>query len=101
MPYIAGMIAAEQIDSIVTEAARRTLGAKAVERAFSEPTVDSVGKDALRVTIVLKPKSVESIDGDSALDTLVKIQHDLEAQGEERRAIVGYATEDDLKNDGD
>ena len=60
------MIAAERIDTIVANAAKRTLGPRRVTRTYSEPTVDSEGEDALRVTIVLAPKAV-----DVALDPAV------------------------------
>lgn len=95
------MIAAARIDTIVTKAARQTLGTRRVTRTYSEPTVDSEGEDALKVTIVLAPKAVDRIDGDAVLDTLVKIQQELMAEGEQRRPMVEYATEDDLANGGD
>lgn len=90
------MITTTKIDEIASRAARAKLPNNVVERVFSEPTVDSWGADALRLTIVIAANSVERIDGDSLLDTLVQIQHDLQNAGEERFAIVEYATQAEL-----
>ncbi len=90
---------AAQIADIASDAARATLPRKTVERVISEPVSDSEGRDALRVTIVIAPNSVAKLTGDALLDTLVRIQRDLQEAGEERVAIIEYATEDELKED--
>lgn len=90
------MIAPAEINSIATKAARAHLSKKTVQRVFSEPTIDSRGEGALRVTIVVAPNAVEEIEGDALLETLVQIQQDLQRAGEERLAIVDYATEAEL-----
>lgn len=95
------MVSAEQISTIAAKAARSHLPSKVVQRVFSEPTIDSEGKAALRLTIVIAPDSVSRITGDALLDTLVQIQRDLQAEGEDRLAIVEYATEDELHDVSD
>jgi hypothetical protein len=62
---------------------------------------DSQGHDALRVTIVIRPGAADKLKGDSVLDTLVEIQDRLREAGEERFAIVEYATQDELETGGD
>ncbi|MGH7031513.1 MAG: hypothetical protein ACREE9_01275 [Stellaceae bacterium] len=72
-----------------------------VIRALAEPAIDSEGREALRVTIVIQPDAAGRLEGDAILDTLVHIQDRLREAGEERFAIVQYATEDELETGGD
>jgi hypothetical protein len=95
VPEIPQMLDAKRIDRTVSEAARETLGKEFV-RAKSEPTIDSLGDEALSVLIVIEPGAADRITGDAALDTLSGIQQKLQEQGEERFAIVEYATEEEL-----
>ncbi len=62
---------------------------------YSEPTIDSRGDEALRVTVVLSDDAASKMDGEMALDILVKISDDLRAKGEERFPIVEFATEEE------
>ena len=95
------MIQPADINTIAEKAARANLPIGVVQRVVSEPTVTWLGEDALRVTIVLAPNSVQQIDGDAVLNTLVHIQRDLQLAGDERLAVIEYATEDDLLDVGD
>jgi hypothetical protein len=64
-------------------AATATLKRQAgVQRVFSEPTSDSEGIEALRITIVLKRGSADRISGDKAPDTLVGIEQALREAGD-------------------
>ncbi len=89
------MLDAKKIDRSVAAVARKTLGKEFV-RTKSEPTIDSWGDEALSVLIVIKPGAADRITGDAALDTLSGIQEKLQEQGEQRFAIVEYATEEEL-----
>lgn len=89
------MLDLKKIDRIVVAVAKRNMRGEVV-RVMSEPTSDSRGEDALRVTIVIKPGAADRITGDAALDTLVGIQDALQDAGEERFAIIEYATEQEL-----
>ncbi|HEY4113862.1 MAG TPA: hypothetical protein VGM17_07345 [Rhizomicrobium sp.] len=95
------MLQSEKINQIAQSAATQNLGAKAVRRATSEPTIDSKGHDALRITIVVDRKDFPRFAGDSILNTLYQIQTRLLEQGEERPAIIEYATDEELKESAD
>ncbi len=95
------MITPEEVDAIAAAAARANLSERVVLRVFSEPTLDSEGKDALHLTIVVAAEAVDALEGDALLDTLVQIQRDLQKAGEDRFAIVEYATEAELGTNGD
>jgi hypothetical protein len=72
------------------------LGAANVDHVESEPTIDSEGQEALRITIVIPKGAVGRLSGDAALDTLVNIQQGLRKAAEERFPIVEYATQEEL-----
>lgn len=100
MAYLQPMIDNTEIVRIAEQAATANLTSQVVHRVMSEPIIDSQGDDALRITIVIAPNSVEGITGDAALKTLVDIQHGLEAAGESRFAVVDYAAENERLNAG-
>jgi hypothetical protein len=87
----------------IQEIAREVASANSVNvtSVSSSPTIDSEGHDALRITIVIKSGSESKIGGDAALDTLVGIKYRLRREGEERLAIVEYATKEELEAGGD
>ena len=72
-----------------------------LERILTQPTTDSEGKEALRITLVLKPEAAKTLTGAQALDVLVGIQQSLRREGEQRFPIVEYATEQELREDED
>ncbi len=83
------------------EVAESRLGKANVETAFGVRTTDSDGRDALRITIVVRPEAVESVDGDDLLGVLVDLHARLRARGDDRLAIVHYATSDELADIGE
>jgi hypothetical protein len=87
----------------IREIAREVASANSVSvtSVSSSPTIDSEGHDALRITIVVQSGSELKIGGDAALDTLVGIKYRLRREGEERLAIVEYATKEELEAGGD
>jgi len=89
------MLQLSEISRVVDRVARSNLRGEVV-RVLSEPTIDSTGEDAIRVMIVLTPGAADRISGEAALNTLVGIQRGLEEAGENRLAIVEYATEEEL-----
>jgi len=95
------MIAPERINEIAKNVAIANLKARNVDRVFSEPTIDSRGEDALRITIVIKPGVVTKIKGDALLDTLVQLHNELQKAGENRLPIVEYATQEELEQSDD
>jgi hypothetical protein len=86
---------------IARAAATANLTNTAFSKIISEPATDSVGREALRITIVIEPGAATKLKGDAVLDTLVQIQDDLRKAGEERFPIVEYATEKELQESGD
>lgn len=90
------MLDTKQNDDIVKKAARAHFPAGSVQRVFSEPTIDSQGRDALRFTIVVGPDALDAVEGDALLETLVQIRRDLDSAGEDRFPIVNYATQAEL-----
>jgi hypothetical protein len=91
----------DKINEIVREVATAKLAPYASGRVISEPTTDSTGQDALRITIVIAPDSAPKINGDAVLESWVQIQNRLHAAGEERFPIIQYATEEELELGGD
>ena len=89
------------IEKIAAKAARAQVADHGLERVVAQPTTDSEGREALRITLVLRPEAVEALSGDTALDLLVSLQRELQSQGEERLAIVEYATEAEMREEED
>jgi hypothetical protein len=90
-----------EVNLIVRTAATANLGSATFSDVISEPTADLDGRDALKITIVLEPEVVGTIEGDAALNTLVEILGNLQKAGDERFPIIEYATEQELlENDG-
>jgi len=89
------------IIAIVDKVVRSNLDPGSVTEVLTEPAIDSAGRDALRITIVIEPGAAARFRGDAVLDTLVQIQDRLQEAGEDRFPIVGYATKDELENGAD
>jgi RecB family exonuclease len=95
------MLNEDKIREIAREVASANLASVNVTSVSSSPTIDSEGHDALRITIVLKSGSESRISGNAALGTLVGIRDRLRRAGEERLAIIEYATKEELEAGGD
>ena len=95
------MLDGRRIAEIAREVARAHLASTNVTSVSSSPTIDSEGHDAVRITIVIDPGFESRIVGDAVLDTLVGIKDRLRREGEERLAIVEYATEEELESGND
>ena len=96
MPAIVlAMLTLEEVGRISMNAASVALQGAELSAVFGEPTFDSLGKDALVVTIVIR-SGVEKISGDAAIDAFVRIQRDLSEAGEERFPIIEFATEEEM-----
>jgi hypothetical protein len=95
------MLDEKRIQKIAQEVASANLTSANVTSVSSSPAIDSEGHDALRITIVIKSGAESKIKGDAVLDTLVDIQNRLRREGDERLAIVEYATKEELEAGGD
>jgi len=95
------MLDEQKIAEIAQKVASANLTSSNVTSVSSSPTTDSLGQDALRITIIIKSGAETTISGDAALDTLVGIRDELRLAGEERMAIIEYATKEELDASGD
>lgn len=75
------------------------LGYKNVVRVLYEPAIDSQGRDALRITVVIAPGAVKTLANGPVLDVLVNLHERMREMQDERVPIVEYATEAELKED--
>ena len=95
------MLDEKRIQKIAQEVASAKLNSANISSVLSSTAIDSEGHESLRITIVIKPGSESRIKGDATLDTLVGIQDRLRNEGEERFAIIEYATKKELSAGGD
>jgi hypothetical protein len=87
------MLDSARVAELTEQAARKWID---LERVIVEPTVDSQGEEALRVTLVLDPEVVGRVTGAAALDVIVEIRQALQSVGDNRFPIIDYATEQEL-----
>lgn len=90
------MLENRQIIQIITDTANANFAPAGVKRVELEPTIDSTGSEALRVTIVIESEAGFHPTGDILLDALVRIGQNLDAAGEGRFPIVDVVTEEEL-----
>jgi 2-methylisocitrate lyase-like PEP mutase family enzyme len=100
-PLRDAMLDEKRITEIAQEVAKANLASTTVTSVSSSPTVDLDGHDALRITIVIEPGAAAKISGDAALDTMAGIKDRLRREGEDRPAIVYYATQEELEPSDD
>ena len=91
----------DEINRIAEEVAKKNFGPGNVVRVQIAPMVDLDGDEALRVTIVLEPKIVDTVGGGAVLDNLIEIHNRLWEKGEERLPFVEFATEEELAQGDD
>jgi hypothetical protein len=83
---------------LIRHALTSKLGEDNVVRLDWEPTTDSQGREALKITVVIPPGAAQKLK-DAVLDALVSLRERLREMGEERTPIVEYATEAELAQD--
>jgi hypothetical protein len=81
-----------QIVNIATGVATTHLGRSNFTSVSSASTIDSTGRDALQITIVLAPGFASSVSGVVAANTVFDMNKRLRDAGEERFSIVRYST---------
>jgi hypothetical protein len=97
----AHMLKVDDVEREAEDVAKKNFGAQNVVRVMVKPMVDLDGDDAWRVTIVIDPRIVDSVSGDSVLDNLIEIHNRLALKGEERLPFVEFATEEELAESDD
>jgi len=85
-----------RIAEIAREVGREKLSPRWFEDIIVEPAADSLGNDAVRLTMVIAPGAVKGLKGDDVVGLLVELRKRLDAAGEERIPLLGYATRDEL-----
>jgi len=75
------------------------LGEDNIVRLDWEPTTDSQGREALKITVVIPPGATRKLRDGAVLDASVRLRERLREMGENRTPIVEYATEAELAQD--
>lgn len=83
---------------LIEQALVAELGSADVIRVDYEPAVDSLGRDALRIMVVIAPGSAERLSR-RALKASVRLNARLQELGDERTPLIEYATELELAQD--
>lgn len=65
-----------------------------------KPTIDSQGREALKITVVITPRATQKLKEGAVLDALVRLQQQLSEMKDDRIPIVEYVTEAELLQDG-
>lgn len=86
------MLSIRKVSDLAHKVAADRLGSGQVEEVRAAPFLDSRGNDALKIVVIVAPGAVEDASGDTLLDILVDVQKRLHRQGDDRFAIVEYAT---------
>ena len=90
----------EAFDRLIRQALVAELGDDNVTRLEIEPTTDSRGREALKITVVIEPDATQRFVGGAVLDALVSLQKRLHEMRDDRIPIIEYATEAELEQDG-
>ena len=90
----------EAVIRLTRQAVVSELGAENVVDLKIKPTTDSQGRQALKVTVVIPPGATDRLEGSPVLDALVRVQERFLEMRENRIAIIEYATEAELEQDG-
>jgi hypothetical protein len=67
-----------------------------LDDVVAENITSSTGEAALRITLIITQETADAITGEDALKLLVEINDSLQREGDERLAIIEYATADDV-----
>jgi len=83
----------DKIIEIAKQVAAENLASGTVGTIRSASIIDSLGRDALEITIVLTPGSSSAVTGDMAVNTVFDLNQRLQEAREERFSIVRYSSE--------
>lgn len=89
----------EAFSRLIKHALAEKLGEANVIDVKYEPTIDSLGREALKITVVIPEGAARRLANGAALDALVGLQARLREMREERPPIIEYATEAELQPD--
>jgi hypothetical protein len=97
--YLSKVKPDDAFSRLIQQALASALGEENVLRVEYEPSIDSQGRDALKITVVIPPGAIKSLQNGAALNALVRLQERLREMREQRTPIVEYATEAELVQD--
>src|SRR5260370_2329063 len=80
-----------QIDAIAKQVAAANLGSENVKSVHSSQTLDSMGRDALRIVITLTPGSLSHVTSAAASTTMFELSKRLLEMAEQRFPTVRCA----------
>jgi hypothetical protein len=98
--YLSRVKPDEARDRLIQQALVSVLGTNNVVRVENQPTTDSLGREALRVIVVLRPGAARRLENGAPLDALVSLQKRLGDMGDQRTPLIEYATEAELADYG-
>jgi hypothetical protein len=75
------------------------LGADNVERVEYQAAIDSQGRPALRIMVVIAPGAIQRFPRGAVIDASVRLHERLSEMRDERTPIIEYATEAELLQD--
>jgi len=75
------------------------LGSENVVRVEFAPGIDSQGRGAIRITVIIAPNAVQRLPGSATVEALVRLRERLHEMRVDRTPIVDYATEAELAED--
>lgn len=84
---------------LIQQALVAELGKNNVVRVAHEPTTDSRGQDALKITVVIAPGAAKKLANGAVLDALVGLRERLRDMREDRFPIIEYVTQAELDQD--
>jgi hypothetical protein len=87
------------VTELASEVARAALSGRQIESVSVEPSVDSLGNDALRVTVVAQRAAADRLPGEVIVEFENTLRDRLEQLGDERLPIVDILTPEDLAAD--
>lgn len=95
------MLEALELQKLAKDIVHKRLPSIHLDDVLTQPTTDSDGDAAVRITFVLTPETADEISGEDSLKLLVAIKEALFRKGDERFPIVEYATADDVPYEED
>ncbi len=90
-----------EIQKLMKQVASGLIPGQQLLEVRTEPSVDSEGKDALRITLVVSDEAATTLTGDQLASLLVDVHDCLLREGDERFPLIYYATQSDLNGNED
>ena len=93
------MLDTQQVIDLIGDVARTALSGRRIDSVSVEPSVDSWGNDALRITVVAHRVGADRSIGEAIVAVENGLRDRLEQEGDTRLPIVDILTPEDLAAD--